>query len=181
MLKSAVPAPLIAATGVLERAAPRAARARARTVALPAVADPAQEEQLLTVRSGADDQPQRIHTLPRFGRGGWTTSGCCARKGAASRALPRCDSARGSGVVRLRALTPQRRRRERSTSTHRAFATHPRAGRSQILRFLLTVNIDHLLADLARPMRDQMRRLEPRAGPYRAGPDLGRGDRSATP
>jgi hypothetical protein len=64
MLKSAAPAPLITATGVLERAAPRAARARARTVALPAVADPAQEEQLLTVRSGTD-QPQRIHTLPR--------------------------------------------------------------------------------------------------------------------
>jgi hypothetical protein len=106
------------------------ARTDARAVAVSVVTDPAQEEELLAVRSDADDQPQRIHALPRSGRGGWTTPSGCAKKGAASRALPRCDAARGSGVVRLRTLTPQRRRRERFTSTHGALANRPQsAGR----------------------------------------------------
>ena len=50
-----------------------------------------------------------------------------------------CDIARGPGVVRLRALTPQRRRRERSTSTH--LASQPLgAGRLRIPRFLVIVD-----------------------------------------
>jgi len=94
-----------------------------RAVPLPAVTDPAQEEQLLAIRSGTDNQPQRVHALPRSGRGGWTITPRCAKKGAATRALPRCDAARGSGVTRLRTLTPQRRQRERSTSTRGVPAT----------------------------------------------------------
>src|SRR5882724_13239848 len=50
-----------------------------------------------------------------------------------------CDIARGPGVVRLRALTPQHRRRERSTSTH--LASQPLgAGRLRIPRFLVIVD-----------------------------------------
>src|SRR2546428_12872045 len=115
------------------------ARAGPRAVALSAVADPAQEEELLAGDSSADDQPQRVHALPRSGRGGWTTTTGCAKKRAATRALPRCDAARGSGVTRLRTLTPQRRRRERSTSTHRP--SQPLcAGPAQIPRFLVILN-----------------------------------------
>ncbi len=117
MVKPAGAAVLIAPASPLEGDPTRMARAGPRAVALSAVADPAQEEELLAGDSSADDQPQRIHALPRSGRGGWTTTTGCAKKGAATRALPRCDAARGSGVVRLRTLTPQRRRRDRSTST----------------------------------------------------------------
>ena len=67
----------------------RVARARPRAVALPAVAAAAQEEELLAIRPHTDDQPQRIHALPRSGRGGWTSTLRCAKKGAATRALPR--------------------------------------------------------------------------------------------
>jgi hypothetical protein len=101
---------LIAPTGVLKRDAPGAAGAFTRAVALPPITPTAQEEDLLAVRSDTDDEPQRIHALPRSGRGGWTSTSPCAKKGAATRALPRCDAARGPGVSRLRALTSQRRR-----------------------------------------------------------------------
>jgi hypothetical protein len=80
---------LIAPAGVLERGAPGVLSTRARAVPLPAVAHPAQIAELATLRSSADDQPQRIHALPRSGRGGWTTTRWCAKKGAANRALPR--------------------------------------------------------------------------------------------
>jgi hypothetical protein len=116
--KSAGATVLIQTAGPLECDPARVTRAGPRTVALPAVADAAQEEELLAVRPDTDDQPQRIHALPRSGRGGWTSTRRCAKKGAATRALPRCDAARGSGVARLRTLTPQRRRRERFTSIH---------------------------------------------------------------
>jgi hypothetical protein len=43
-------------------------------------------------------------------------------------------------VVRLRTLTPQRRRRKGSTSHHAVLATRPGAGRSRIPRVLVTVN-----------------------------------------
>ena len=88
MPKSAGTALLIAAAGALERDPPRVPRTGARAVSVAAVADPAQEEKLPTVRSDADDQSQRIHALPRSGRGGWTTTRRCAKKGAANRALP---------------------------------------------------------------------------------------------
>jgi hypothetical protein len=88
MAKPAGAALLIATAGPLQRDPTRMARAGARAVAVSAVADPAQEEELLAVRSDADDQPQRVHALPRSGRGGWTTMKRCAKKGAASRALP---------------------------------------------------------------------------------------------
>src|SRR5262249_52776806 len=58
---------------------------------------PAQEELAATVRSAADDQPQRIHALPRSGRGGWTITKWRAKKRAASRALPWCDPPEGPG------------------------------------------------------------------------------------
>jgi hypothetical protein len=82
------PAPLIAMAGTVERGAAGVLRTGARAVPLSAVTHPAQIEELATLRSSADDQPQRIHTLPRSGRRGWTTMGRCAKKGAASRALP---------------------------------------------------------------------------------------------
>ena len=88
MPKPAGAAVLIAPAGVLERDAPGAAGAVPRAVPLPPITPTAQEEELLAVRSDADDQPQRIHALPRSGRGGWTTTRRCAKKGAASRALP---------------------------------------------------------------------------------------------
>ncbi len=88
MVKPAGAAVLIAPAGLLQRDPPRVARASPRAVALAAVAAPAQEEELLAVGSDADDQPQRVHTLPRSGRGGWTTSSRCANKGAANRSLP---------------------------------------------------------------------------------------------
>src|SRR5207249_11580663 len=81
-------APPVPSARPLERDPPRVARAGARAVAVSAVADPAQEEELLAVRSDTDDQPQRIHALPRSGRGGWTSPRGCAKKGAANRALP---------------------------------------------------------------------------------------------
>jgi hypothetical protein len=82
------PAPLIATAGVVQRGASGLRRTEVRAVPLPAVTPAAQIEQLATIRLGADDQPQRIHTLPRSGRGGWTTTDWCAKKGAANRALP---------------------------------------------------------------------------------------------
>ena len=71
-----------------QRRPSRAGGTGAGTVPLPAIANAAEEEQLLTGRSGTDDQPERVHAPPRSGRGGWTMSGSCARKEAASRALP---------------------------------------------------------------------------------------------
>ena len=89
MVESARAALLIALAGVLERALPRVARAGPRAVPLPAVAHLAEEELVPTVESAADDHSQRIHALPRSGRGGWTVTACYAKKGAANRALPR--------------------------------------------------------------------------------------------
>ena len=80
MAKPAGPALLVPSARPLERDPARVARAGARAVAVSAVADPAQEEELLAVRSDADDQPQRIHALPRSGRGGWTTTVQRAKK-----------------------------------------------------------------------------------------------------
>jgi len=88
---------LIALARPLQRDPPRVARAGGRAVALAAVADAAQEEELPAVRSDADDQPQRIHRLPRSGRGGWTSTSRCAKKGAAKVALPRVISPEGPG------------------------------------------------------------------------------------
>ena len=88
MPKPAGAALLIAPAGALEGAPTRVSGAGPRAVPLPAVTHPAQEEQLPTVRPAADDQPQRIHALPRSGRGGWTTTRRYAKKGAANRALP---------------------------------------------------------------------------------------------
>jgi len=79
---------LIAPTGVVERGATSVLSTRAGTVPLAAVAHAAQIEERTTVESGAENQSQRIHTLPRSGRGGWTTTAWCAKKGAANRALP---------------------------------------------------------------------------------------------
>jgi hypothetical protein len=89
VVKPAPAALLIAAAGVVERAAPRVVRAGRRAVPLPAVAPTTEEELVPTVESAADNQPQRIHALPRSGRGGWTTTVQRAKKGAANRALPR--------------------------------------------------------------------------------------------
>ena len=100
MAKPAGAALLIETPGPLERDPPRVARAGARAVPVPTVTDPAQEEQLVAFRSDADDQPQRIHALPRSGRGGWTITLRCAKNGAATRALPRCVLSAG-----LRELT----------------------------------------------------------------------------
>jgi len=97
MPKPAGAALLIAMARPLPRDPPRVARAGVRAVALSAVAEAAQEEELPAVRSDADDQPQRIHMLPRSGRGGWTTTGRCAKKGAAKVALPRVISPEGPG------------------------------------------------------------------------------------
>ncbi len=97
MAKPTGAALLIEPAGPLQRDPTRMIRAGARAVAVSAVADPAQEEELLAVRSDADDQPQRIHALPRSGRGGWTTTTRCAKKGAATRALPRCVPPEGPG------------------------------------------------------------------------------------
>ena len=139
MPKPAGAALLIAMARPLQRDPPRAARAGVRAVALSAVAEAAQEEELPAVRSDADDQPQRIHMLPRSGRGGWTTTGRCAKKGAAKVALPRVISPEGpgwsdSGPSPLSAVGGKR-----STSTH--LASQPLgAGRSRIPRFLVTVN-----------------------------------------
>jgi hypothetical protein len=88
---------LIQPPGSLQRDPTRVACAGARAVALPPVTHPAQEELLLAVRSAADDHPQRIHALPRSGRGGWTTTKRCAKKGAATRALPSCVPPEGPG------------------------------------------------------------------------------------
>jgi hypothetical protein len=90
--ESARPLPLIAPTRLPERDAPSTAGAGPRAVALPPVTPTAQEELLLAVGPGTDDQPQRIHALPRRGRGGWTSTLRCAKKGAANVALPRVMS-----------------------------------------------------------------------------------------
>jgi hypothetical protein len=84
------PAPLIAPARVVERGAPSALRTRGRAVPLTAVTPPTQVEERATVGSGAEDQSQRIHALPRSGHGGWTTTDWYAKKGAANPALPRC-------------------------------------------------------------------------------------------
>ena len=49
---------LIPAAGRTQRGAPRAGGTRPGAIPLPAIAAAAQEEQLLTLRSGADDQPE---------------------------------------------------------------------------------------------------------------------------
>jgi hypothetical protein len=134
---------LIEPAGPLQRDPTRMTRAGARAVAMSAVADPAQEEQLLAIRSDADHQPQRIHTLPRSGRGGggWTTTRPCAKKGAADCALPRCvppegPRCRDSGPSPLSAVggngLPQLTVRSQ---------TDPTVSQSQIPRFLVIVNI----------------------------------------
>jgi hypothetical protein len=97
MVEPAGTALLVEPAGPLQRDPTRVARAGARAVAVPAVAEPAQKEELLAVRSDADDQPQRIHAPPRSGRGGWTTSTRYAKKEAADRALPRCVPPEGPG------------------------------------------------------------------------------------
>ena len=79
---------LIASAGVVKRGATGVRRTGPRAVPLTAVTPPAQIEERATVRSGTEDQPQRIHTLPRSGRGGWTTTDWYAKTGAANRALP---------------------------------------------------------------------------------------------
>jgi hypothetical protein len=56
--KPAGPALLIQTPSPLERDPARVARARPRAVALPAVADAAQKEEVLAVRSDTDHQPQ---------------------------------------------------------------------------------------------------------------------------
>ncbi len=139
MVKAAGAAVLITPAGPLQRDPPRVVRAGVRAVALAAVADPAQEKELLTVGSHADDQPQRVHTLPRSGRGGWTTSSRYANKGAANRALPGVMPPGGpgwldSGPPPLSAVggtgLPQSRPQGNRLT----------ASRSQIPRFLVIVN-----------------------------------------
>src|SRR5262249_13433985 len=95
--KAAGPAVLIAAAGVVQRPAPRVRRARRRAVPLPAVTPTAEKKMAPTGPAAAHDRPQRIHALPRSGRGGWTTTVRRAKKGAASRALPWCDPPEGPG------------------------------------------------------------------------------------
>jgi len=138
---------LIEAAGPLQRDPTRMIRADARAVAVSAVADPAQEEELLAVRSDVNDQPQRIHALPRSGRGGWTTTRRCAKKGAADRALPRCvppegPGCRDSGPSPLSAVggngLPQLTVLSQTDST---------VSRSQIPRFLLIVNNGTIVGD----------------------------------
>ena len=51
-------AALIQPAGGSERGAPRAGSTGSGTIALPAIADAAEEEQLLTPRSRTDDQPE---------------------------------------------------------------------------------------------------------------------------
>src|SRR5574341_2046883 len=113
---------LIAPAGVLERDAPGAAGACPRAVPLPPITPTAQEEELLAVRPDTEDQPQRIHALPRSGRGGWTSTLRCAKKGAATVALPRVMPPEGPGC-RDSGPSPSAPSRERSTSTSRAPAT----------------------------------------------------------
>ena len=55
--------------------------------------------------AASDDQPQRVHALPRSGRGGWTSTLRRAKKGSGDSRAPTCDAARGPGWSRLRALT----------------------------------------------------------------------------
>ena len=93
----ATPALLIAAASALERDPTGVSGAGPRAVPLATVTHPAQEEELPTVRSAADDQAQRIHALPRSGREGWTTTGRYAKKGAANRALPGVGPPEGPG------------------------------------------------------------------------------------
>jgi hypothetical protein len=88
---------LIAAARGLEGPVPHLGRAGAGAVPLPAVTAAAQVKEPATVGSGADDQSQRIHTLPRSGRGGWTATGDYAKKGAATRALPGVMPPEGPG------------------------------------------------------------------------------------
>ena len=58
VVKATGPAPLVAIAGTVERGATGVLRTGPRAVPLPAVAPPAQVEELATVRSGAEDQPQ---------------------------------------------------------------------------------------------------------------------------
>ena len=62
--------PLVPLPGPVQRLAPGGARPRARAVAIAAIAAATQEEELPAVGSPADNKPQRIHALPRSGRGG---------------------------------------------------------------------------------------------------------------
>ena len=110
---------LIAPAGTPDGDAPGAPGAFPRAVALPPITPAAQEEELPAVRSDADDQPQRVHALPRSGRGGWTSTLRCAKKGAAIVALPRVMPPEGPGC-RDSGPSPSAPSRERSTSTHHA-------------------------------------------------------------
>src|SRR5256712_6832011 len=80
---------LIAVAGRLPGGVRGAVRAGPRAIAIAAIAAPAEEEDLPTVRAGADHKPERVHAPPRPGHRGGQSRAAMRRRGAESRA-PQC-------------------------------------------------------------------------------------------
>src|SRR6266545_2693300 len=89
VMEAPAAAVLIAAAGRLPGGVPGAVRARPRAIASAAIAAPAEEEDLPTVRAGADHKPERVHAPPRPGHRGGQSRAAMRRRGAESRA-PQC-------------------------------------------------------------------------------------------
>jgi len=121
---------LIAAPGRVERGGPRALGTPPGAVAIAAITVAAEEEHLAALGPSADHEPKGIHASLRTGRrGGQSRPGVRSQSRAGSR-VPVWDSARGPGVVRLRALTlqlvggtdlPQHHRRDKPVPTRSRF------------------------------------------------------------
>src|SRR5256712_3412619 len=89
VMEAPAAAVLIAVAGRLPGGVPGAVRARPRAIAIAAIAAPAEEEDLPTVRAGADHKPERVHAPPRRGHRGGQSRAAMRRRGAESRA-PQC-------------------------------------------------------------------------------------------
>jgi hypothetical protein len=133
--------PLVPAAGAPERRTPSLASTRAAAVPMSAITRSAEQEQLATIRSDTNDQPQRLHAPPRSERGGWTITTAVCEEGALNH-IARSRAVwfgRGSGVGRLRTLTLCVV--GRNDLAHLAPRWQPAySGRSRIPRFSMSVD-----------------------------------------
>ena len=81
---------LIAAAGPAQRDAPGARRrTRASSSDAPRSQTRHRKKSCWQSRSAADDEPQRIHALPRSGRGGWTSTATVCEEGSGESRAPK--------------------------------------------------------------------------------------------
>jgi hypothetical protein len=138
--KPAAAAVLIPAAGVLQGPPAGGGGAGARAVPLPAVAASAQVEELATVRSGAEAQSQRIHALPRSGRGGLDNPETVCEEGSGESRAPNVwDLPEGPGCPDS-GPSPSAPSAGMLYLNSPRLRNWPRRGRSRIPRFPVIVN-----------------------------------------